>query len=272
MRSANISEIFKVGASLIRNLLPLALCPTFRQRALNPSGTRIKPYLDFFCNTDDNDCHNFTQPVLKIVIRAYIRPEPNFPESRQRPSIEAPKPGIIYVEGPRQPGKDPWPVRTAWLKSLRKKDRDVVGLSHLHRLAPDSADLRAALRAIEEQGVPILETSTGRVSTKVSDMAAMIFDAQDFYAQRGLTTERARELAKQGADASPVTKPKKGRMPHAQAIVFLNDITMSIKDAIRQINKDKRYKVKWTFVYAYREKKAGRLPFADRKAGPKPKS
>lgn len=205
------------------------------------------------------------------MLRAYIRPERNFPESKQRPSVDAAKPGAVYVEGPRQTGKSPFPVRDGGIKSLRKSQRDVAGVSHFHRLAPDAADLRRVLKAIEAQGVPIRELSTGRVSTNVSDMAAMILDAMDFYAQRGLTTERATEIGELGGDASPVTKPKAGRMPHAQAIVFLNKIEWSIKKAIREINKDKRFKVKWNFMYAYREKKAGRLPFAARSAGPKPK-
>lgn len=205
------------------------------------------------------------------MLSAYIRPEPNFPESKQRPSVDAAKPAIVYVEGPRQPGKHPWPKRDAWIKSLRKSQRDVAAVSHFHRLAPDSEDLRDVLEEIEAQGATIRELSTGRVSTKVNDMAAMIFEAQDFYAQRGLTSERAREIGKLGAAASPVTKQKERRMPHAEAIVFLNDITMGIKEAIAKINRDRRYKTKWTFNYAYQEKRAGRLPFASRSAGPKPR-
>lgn len=212
--------------------------------------------------------------MLTIVDRAYIRPEPNFPESKQRPSVDAAKPGAVYVEGPRQQGKHPWPTRDAWIKSLRKSQRDVACVSHFHRLAPDYDDLRGVLKAIEAQGAMIREYSTGRTSKSVSDMAAMIFDAQDFYAQRGLTTERAVEIGHLGAEASPVTKPKKGRMPHAQAIVFLNDITVGIKQAIANINKESRgrYPVKWTFTYAYKEKREGRLPFASRAAGPKPRN
>ena len=85
----------------------------------------------------------------------------------------------------------------------------------------------------------------------------------------GLSTERARELGKAGAAASPATKPKGGRMPYRQMAKIIN-AAPTLAAAIEEINATNYEPV--TKIWLYRAKRAGKLIFKKRRGatGAKP--
>lgn len=158
---------------------------------------------------------------------------------------------VIYTE-PRR-GLD---ERINVITSLRHNDELCV--SHLHRLGTGQRDLSEVIKAVISQGATIIEVSTGRHSNDPASLVTMIQDANSYYAH-SLTSERAQEIGKLGAAASPMTKRRRGRMPIKNALIILNDHKRypTLVDAITAINKDKRYGRPWNVPLVYRLKKDG---------------
>lgn len=195
----------------------------------------------------------------------YIRPEPRNPAPKQRAAIEMLGLGSfpIYEEAIREtPG---FPIRTAMFNARRVGGRDVVIVSELHRLAPDAETLRAFLKKLDAKEVCVLEATTGRYSGTNGTLQEMIFDAVAWYKSKGLTSEAASKLGKLGAEASPATKPKQGRMPVRQAQIIWRNPALSTEAALNAINADKTYPEEYSQSAAYRYLKtrmvgAGRPP------------
>lgn len=201
------------------------------------------------------------------MLRAYIRPEPRFSAAKQRAALDAlgKKIATTYTEEPRTRG-GPFPKRDAWVKSLRAGVLATV--SDFHRLATTADDLRDVRASIHKTGAVILEARTGRRSDDPEALADMTHEAVAFYSQRGLTKQDASKLGKMGAAASPATKPKRGRMPKADAAVIWRKVEYTTHEAIAAINADPAYKVKYNLSYAYRNLGPRGVP-AGRRQSPK---
>lgn len=136
-------------------------------------------------------------------------------------------------------------------KGLRSGDTLVV--AWFHRLAATRRDLQLHIRGITTKKATILEASSGRSSADPADFSEMVFEASNFYAGKSMTRLAATALGNAGADASPVTKKKKGMMPKADALKIWRDPQYLREQALAVINADERYKVEWTPSRAYRE-------------------
>jgi DNA invertase Pin-like site-specific DNA recombinase len=202
-----------------------------------------------------------------VIIRWYIRPDTRRSKSQQEAVVRSvgAKRDILYVE---DHDGGVYAQRAAWAKDVRGKE--LAGVTHIDRLATTRDDFSEALEQITRAGKIIYEGSTGRRSDRPGDLAAMIVDAFNFYAGRP-SREHMKAMAKKGAAASPVTKPKSGRMPIADAERILNDHkNYAGRDAqIAAINADRRYKVKWSRDYMYRMARAGKLNLVTFKSGPR---
>jgi hypothetical protein len=143
-----------------------------------------------------------------------------------------------------------------------------IVVAEFHLLATNRAGLLDRLKTIFERGAVVVEAMTGRRTSNQRDYADMLLEATDFYRGGMSKAERIR-IAKLGAAASPVTKLKDGRMPLTEAIKFLYDVNLTIREAIAYINRDRRYRRKWSLSFAYQRNKAGDIKLPQRIAGPK---
>ena len=190
---------------------------------------------------------------VKIMLRAYIRPEPRYSDAKQRPSILAagvPE-SVIYVEALRK-RHDGFPIRDAFMAALRASDKDVVVVSDLHRLASTGEDLREVIKVVKAKKATILEARTGRRSDDPVVFSDMIFDAVEFYRGRGLTHAEAVKLGKLGATFSPVAREPEGRMPKKLALPIWNDEALTTDQALVKINSDQAFDRKYSQRAAYR--------------------
>lgn len=205
-----------------------------------------------------------------MTLRVYLRPEKRFPLSKQEAVVAEHEGRIVrYTEAERKKD-DGFPQREAWIGSMRGRKDEVFAVTDWHRLASNGDDLKAVTAKIDAKGQVIVELRTGRRSDNPGQRGEMIHEALKFYAQRALTTTEAKKMARRGAKASPVTKPLEGRMPHDEALAFIDNLKKysSVEDAVKAINKVREYPVKWNADFAYREKRFGRLNFKSRPMGP----
>jgi hypothetical protein len=144
-----------------------------------------------------------------------------------------------------------------------------VVVAEFHLLATNRADLIERVLLVHARGSWIVEAATGRQTHDLAHLIHMLLEATDFYYQGGMSKAERQRIAKLGAAASPVTKPKDGRMPLTEAIKFLYDVSLTIREAIAHINRDRRYRRKWSLSYAYQRNKAGDIKLPQRIAGPK---
>lgn len=210
--------------------------------------------------------------MLTEMLLSYVRPEARFSAARQL--IELRKLGVnenkVYVEEERT-RDDGYPIRDKLVQAMRVTSSDGVAVSHFHRLASTAADLNAILKAIKNKGGFVIEASTGRRSDSSNDLVDMIFEATEFYARRGLTTEEATRLGTLGGEASPATKRKNGHMPLHDMQTILNDHTITVEQACAKIRRDRRYKTKISQATIYRWARDGKLKLRPRLAGRLPK-
>lgn len=185
------------------------------------------------------------------MLRAYIRPEQRFSRAKQVETLAAlgKKIAATYEELQRRRGDD-FEQRDAWVASLRPGVLAVV--SDFHRLATTADGLRDVRAAIHKTGAVIMEAQSGRRSDNPEDLADMTHEAMNFYRQRGLTSSEASKLGKLGADMSPTTKPKTGRMPSLEALPMWRNAEYNVPEALAAINADGRYADKYTISHAYR--------------------
>lgn len=147
------------------------------------------------------------------------------------------------------------------LKRSMARGPSTICVPDLHRLASDTEGLMVALDDLLGAGFVVRESRTGRQSDDPRAWTTAVFDAMRFYRRHGLTLEEARAAAMNGAAASPVTKPKKGRMPFHEARVILEDhkTYRRLNDALRAINSVRKYPTKWNVAFVHRNKKRMKL-------------
>ena len=186
-----------------------------------------------------------------------MRSIPGLSEVRQRASLH--KSGI--------PARDGAPIysdnvgsfpaqRKALIRSLRPGAGDIVVVAMLCCLAKDRNDLRAVMQEIADHGATVLEAQTGRRSNS-SDCTAMTLDAVQYWSGRNrfyTDTDEAREA---GAIGGKITaeRVRKSRMPLDMARekwAGKENIHLSNEAVLHLINKDNRWKVKYSMTTAYR--------------------
>lgn len=204
----------------------------------------------------------------------YVRPDKRDPEgAEQRAVLAMFKPDVEftaseYVEDSRRAIGD-YPRRTALIRAIRASS-DLVVVADFWRLASRTGDLADAVEAIRgrknakgKKLLPVIvEARTGFRSDCQAQLARMMAKATNVYAGRGLSTERARELGKAGAAASPVTKPVKGRMSYGAMAKIIN-ASPTLASAIEAINDQSEVPV--TKIWIYRAKRAGKLKIKKRR-------
>jgi len=153
---------------------------------------------------------------------------------------------------------------------LARGSGHAVVVAEFHQLATNRDELTQRVQAIHKLGAVIIEVSSRRSTEDRADLAAMMVEALDYYRIGGMSKAERTRVGKLGAAASPVTKAKDGRMAASMAIKFLYDPSLSIKEALGLIAKDKRYKVPWTMSYAYKQHRDGKIQLPKRAAGRRP--
>lgn len=146
--------------------------------------------------------------------------------------------------------------RKALIRSLRPGAGDIVVVAMLCCLAKDRNDLRAVMQEIAEKGATVLEAQSGRRSNS-PDCTAMTLDAVQYWSGRNrfyTDTDEAREAGAIGGKTT-AERVRNSRMPldMARAIwAGKENIHLSNEDVLHLINKDRRWKVKWSMTTAYR--------------------
>lgn len=195
----------------------------------------------------------------------YRRPNKYFGMAKQEQSLLAWGAAQIHDEAASGLIKRDWLVTT----KVRPAAKDEIGVARLFVLAEDGNDLRAAISQAHRRKAVIVETDTGRRSDCRDELLAMFQDASLAYAGKWLSPERAAELGKLGADASPVTKKSDRHMPPSQAQKFFNNHkdypTLAV--ALAAINRDRRFRGKWSRSRIYREEEEGNLKLIPRVPG-----
>jgi len=153
---------------------------------------------------------------------------------------------------------------------LGRGSNHAVAVAEFHQLATNRDELTQRVQAIHKLGAVIIEVSSRRSTEDRADLAAMMVEALDYYRMGGMSKAERTRVGKLGAAASPVTKPKDGRMPASMAIKFLYDLSLSIKEALGLIAKDRRYRVPWTMSFAYKQHRDGKIQLPKRAAGRRP--
>lgn len=164
-----------------------------------------------------------------------------------------------------------WVEGRDWMieKLARVSADDRIGVARLFVLANARKDLRGVITRAHARNVFFVETDTGRMTNDLDHLLEMFDDAGDAYAGRWLSPERAAELGAMGAKESPVTKRRKGLMPHGQVQRILNDhkTYKTLAAALKAINSDKRYSAPWSRERIYREWRLGHLKLIPRVKG-----
>ena len=208
----------------------------------------------------------------------YIRPDGRHSADVQRKALEAFRLDGARVEKFHEDKRDDlaYPKRESLVKDLRAKD--IVVVTHFHRLAEPGEDLKSAIAQIwRRHCVAIIETSTGRrVDCTGADGIAMAVDAMLFKSKRGLDSDAARRVGAEGAKVSPATKPKAGHMPLKRIAAIMDDhntysSVLSAIAAVKRISKAEGFEWWPSRETIYRWKSEGKLQFTDRPPGRKGK-
>jgi len=209
---------------------------------------------------------------------AYIRPDGRHSADVQRKALEAFRLDGAHVEKfyEDKRGAAAYPQRAALIKTLRPKD--IVVVTHFHRLADPGEDLKAAIRELwKKHCVALIETSTGRrVDCTGADGIAMAVDAMLFKSKRGLDSDAARRVGAEGAKVSRATKPKTGHMPLKRISEIMDDhdtysSVLSAIAAVKRVSKAEGFEWWPSRDTIYRWKSEGKLQFTDRPSGRKRK-
>ena len=185
--------------------------------------------------------------------------------STQRAALEAF--GVTKIWADAKGDSDDFDYLTGESTGIGRGDEIPVVVAEFHHLATNRADLLARIVLIHTRGSAIVEAATGRQSHDLRHLLDMVLEATDFY-RGGMSKHERTRIAKIGAKASPVTKPKDGRMPAGEAIKFLYDVKLTIREAVAHINQDARYRLKWNLSYAYQQNRLGKIKLPQRVAGP----
>jgi hypothetical protein len=157
-------------------------------------------------------------------------------------------------------------------RTIRRGTGHRIVVAEFHHLASNRDELVERLAAIHVLGSFVLEAKGGK-STEDSAQTPLLLNSAIYFYETGLTPERRSEIAREAAKLSPVATIRTDRVPHKIAVGHLCNMALTIPEAIEMINQvrganGKRYKRKWTKEFAYRERRAKRINFPDRPAGP----
>ena len=155
----------------------------------------------------------------------------------------------------------------------RGKGHAVV-VVEFHMLATSRDELTRRVRDIHKIGAVIIEASTRRSTEDRGDLAEMMLEAAEFYRVGGMSAVERRRVSKLGGAVSAKASKAKAlerRMPISEAVRYLNDPALSVKEALALIAKDRRYKVEWSMSYYYKRKREAKQArentFIDKPAG-----
>jgi len=213
------------------------------------------------------------------MLLGYIRPDGRHSADVQRTILAAFRHDGKKIEKLWEDKRDDatYPQRKNLARALRSKS-DVIVVTHFHRLADPGDDIKFALAELcARYCITIIEATTGRhVDCTAADGISMAIDAMQFKSKRGLDSDAARRVGKLGADASPVTKPKKGHMPLKRIAEIMDDhetysSVLSAIAAVKRISKAEGFEWWPSRETIYRWKAEGKLQFTDRPPGRKGK-
>lgn len=174
--------------------------------------------------------------------------------------------------------KDEWDflidAKKTGAKALGRGKGHRVVVAEPHHLARNRDEFVERLAAIHALGSFLVEAKTGRSTEDPAECPRLVNNTIYFY-ETGLSPERRSELAAHAAKFSPVAKIRTDRVPNKIAAVHLNNMALTVQEAIALINgtrdaNGKRYRRRWTKEFAYRERRANpkRIDFPNRPAGP----
>jgi hypothetical protein len=168
--------------------------------------------------------------------------------------------------------KEEWEVFFIPGAFLNRGNGHRIVVAEFHNLATNRDELVERIAAVHALGSFIVEAKGGKSTEESAQIPLLLNNAIYFY-ETGLTPERRSEIAREAAKFSPVATIRTDRVPHKIAIQHLSNMALTMQEAIEMINavrdaKGKRYPRRWTKEFAYRERRAGRLDFRDRPAGP----
>lgn len=136
-----------------------------------------------------------------------------------------------------------YPALKSLIRSIRA-GADLVVVADFWRLASRLVDLDTNFAAIRDKknpatkkklGIVVVEARTGFRSDCQAQLVNMVRRSANYYSGRMLAPEKASEYGKQGAEASPVTKPKVGRAPWKVIAEALRS-QGTVDDAVAYIN------------------------------------
>lgn len=157
----------------------------------------------------------------------------------------------------------------------RGKGHRIV-VAEFRHLATGRDELTERVIAVHAAGSFIVQASDGRSTETPGVSERLLVDAIYSY-ETGLSPKRRSELAAHAAKSSPRSTAKQGRMPHKEAQPYLCKVEFTVAEcceiinAVRDAKGKKKYSVPWNEGFAYREKRAGRIDFPKRAAGPRTK-
>lgn len=216
-----------------------------------PQLTDIRPQI-YLCNSIDN---NFQILLLRTMLRGLITEQPGFPASRQKETLEQLNVTRIYDS------------LTDLLKSMRKRDGDLVAVADFRGLGRTKAEMVANLDRIHDAGFAAVDVthdwrSDGRNAVKALAYA----DTARINSKRGPDGDEAQRFGRKGGLANG-RRRRKERMPKAMALVYWRDVALKNAEAIEKMNSDPNYPGEWNESLAYRHlKKRGGIP--GRRANP----
>jgi hypothetical protein len=222
--------------------------------------------------------HQIVYRWCKTLIRWYILPTSRCSATRQL-ATTAPfrkQKDPMYQEA--APGKrKALDERKRFVGDFRPKYKELAGVANFYNLALDADDLNDVIAALEAKGAVIFEAATQRRSDDPKALRAMYAEAAQVYDGKTLTTAEATELGRKRAATWDRAKPRPGRMPFAEAQVYLSNLSLSVDDAIKAINrvsrerigpeKKKRYPMLWNRDFAYRSRDKNLISFPNRAVG-----
>lgn len=168
--------------------------------------------------------------------------------------------------------KSEWKAFFAEQAFLNRGTGHRIVVAEFHHLASNRDELVERVAAVHALGSFIVEAKGGK-STEQPAMCPVLINNAIYFYETGLSPERRSEIAAHAASFSPVAKIRTDRVPHKIAAEHLNNMALTLPEAIEMINQvrgenGKRYKRRWTKEFAYRERRGKRIDFRDRPAGP----
>lgn len=146
------------------------------------------------------------------------------------------------------------------LKSMRKRDGDLVAVADFRGLGRTKLKIVAALDRIHDAGFAAIDVSHDWLSDgRNSAKALAAADVARINASRGPNGDEAARYGRKGGLANG-KRHKKARMPKSMAIHYWCDRTLTTTQALEKMNSDPNYPGTWTMGTAYRHLKERGAP------------